>query len=231
MGTILAFLSKMGRDFRAPFQRLFSYVRMKRRWHGIVRFDQTVELTHDSHFEGANSIGSHSYFCGKMGYGSYLGRNSWAVVEIGRFCSIGHEFRIANGTHPIGAPFATTSPLFYSTKKQAMYTFAAKNRFEEVLPQVVIGNDCWIGDRVEIVGGKHIGDGAVILTGAVVTKDVPPYAIVGGVPAKVLRYRYDEETIAWLLNVRWWDKPIEWLKEHSELLCDMDKLKAALDEN
>lgn len=65
-----------------------------------------------------------------------------------------------------------------------------------------------------------------MLAGAVVTKDVPPYAIVGGVPAKIIRYRYDEETIAFLLRIKWWDMPEDWLKENWRLLNDMDKLKA-----
>lgn len=65
-----------------------------------------------------------------------------------------------------------------------------------------------------------------MLAGAVVTKDIPPYAIVGGVPAKIIRYRYDEETIAFLLRIKWWDMPEDWLKENWRLLNDMDKLKA-----
>lgn len=83
----------------------------------------------------------------------------------------------------------------------------------------------WIGSRVLIVGGVTIGDGAVVLTGAVVTKDVPPYAIVGGVPAKIIRYRYDEETVKFMLRIKWWNMPEKWLKENWRLLNDMDKLK------
>ena len=91
---------------------------------------------------------------------------------------------------------------------------------------VHIGSDCWIGDRVFIVGGVTINDGAVVLAGAVVTKDVPPYAIVGGIPARILRYRYDEETINFLLSIHWWDNDKEWFLKHWELLSDIDKLKA-----
>ena len=77
-----------------------------------------------------------------------------------------------------------------------------------------------------LIGGVHIADGAVVLAGAVVTKDVPPYAIVGGVPAKIIRYRYDEETISFLLQTQWWNNTEEWFKENWKLLTDIDKLKA-----
>lgn len=75
------------------------------------------------------------------------------------------------------------------------------------------------------IGGITIGDGAVVMAGAVVTKDVPPYAIVGGVPAKVIKYRYDEDTVRFLLSFKWWNKDIEWLRKHWDLLCDVEKLK------
>ena len=93
---------------------------------------------------------------------------------------------------------------------------------------VEIGSDCWIGQRCFLVGGIKIGHGAVVLAGAVVTKDVPPYAIVGGVPAKILRYRYDEDTINFLLDTCWWNKPIEWLQFHWEALNNIDILKQLL---
>ncbi|NCC18133.1 MAG: CatB-related O-acetyltransferase [Bacteroidia bacterium] len=115
--------------------------------------------------------------------------------------------------------------MFYSLLKQTGTTFAEYQNFEEIKPKIVIGNDCWIGDRVYLIGGVNVGDGAVILSGAVVTKDIPPYSIVGGVPARVLKYRYDEETINYLLKVKWWNKPIDWIKNNWELFSDMDKFK------
>lgn len=78
---------------------------------------------------------------------------------------------------------------------------------------------------VFICGGVEISDGAIVLAGAVVTKDVPPYAIVGGVPAKVIRFRYDEETIQFLLHIKWWNNDIEWFKKNWRLLNDINKLK------
>ena len=77
---------------------------------------------------------------------------------------------------------------------------------------VIIGNDVWIGRNAIIMDGVEIGSGAVVASGAIVTKDVPPYAIVGGVPAKVIRYRFDEQTIERLIESRWWDYPDEFIE-------------------
>ena len=90
---------------------------------------------------------------------------------------------------------------------------------------VIIGEKAWLCEQSTIMPGVKIGNGAIIGANSVVTKDVPPYAIVGGVPAKVIRYRYDEETIRFLLDLKWWNKDVEWLRENWELLCDIDKLK------
>jgi hypothetical protein len=71
-------------------------------------------------------------------------------------------------------------------------------------PHTEIGNDVWIGDRAFIMAGVRIGDGAVVAAGAVVTKDVPPYAVVGGVPARIIKYRFDQPTVDKLLELKWW---------------------------
>ena len=110
----------------------------------------------------------------------------------------------------------------------AGFTFTDKKLFQETryvdeqYHAVSIGNDVWIGENVLLLAGVRVGDGAVIATGAVVTKDVPPYAMVGGVPAKVLRMRFAEDTVAKLLKLRWWDKPVSWIEEHSAYFQDVD---------
>ena len=118
--------------------------------------------------------------------------------------------------------------IFQCLAKQAGFTFTDKKLFQETryvdeqYHAVSIGNDVWIGENVLLLAGVRVGDGAVIATGAVVTKDVPPYAMVGGVPAKVLRMRFAEDTVAKLLKLRWWDKPVSWIEEHSAYFQDVD---------
>lgn len=136
---------------------------------------------------------------------------------------------VVSGVHPITRPFVTTSPFFYSSKGQNGHRLYDKSLIEEVRYadesrrySVVIKNDCWIGYGAYLINGVTIGNGAIVLAGAVVTKDVPPYAIVGGVPAKVIKYRYDEETIDLLLKSKWWEKDIEWLTLNKELFVDLD---------
>jgi hypothetical protein len=128
--------------------------------------------------------------------------------------------------------------MFISLKKQTGCTFAKKQyaeeyRFYDKEREIAfkVGNDCWIGHEACFVGGVEVGDGAVVLARAMVTKDVPPYAIVGGVPAKVIGYRYDEATIEMLLRVKWWDKDVKWFEEHADLLCDMEKFKEFFSKN
>lgn len=121
--------------------------------------------------------------------------------------------------------------MFFSVAKQNGYTFVDKDYFKEQKTvdgryNVKIGNDVWINSKVSIISGVKIGDGAILLSGAMVTKDVPPYAIVGGVPAKILKFRYSPEDIDYLLKLQWWNKPVDWLRKNAHLLRDIDLLKS-----
>lgn len=157
-----------------------------------------------------------------MGYGSYMGANCYIDGDIGRFTSIANDVQCNLGMHPYKYPYVSTCPMFFSLLKQSGKTFAKKQMFEEVKKPIKIGNDCWIGQRVFIAGDCIIGDGAVVLAGAVVTKDVPPYAIIGGVPAQIKGYRYDASIIQQLQDVKWWNMSLPWLESHYELFSDMD---------
>ncbi|NDV97159.1 antibiotic acetyltransferase [Dysgonomonas sp. 521] len=131
---------------------------------------------------------------------------------IGKFCSIacGAKFIFNSANHTLRSLSNYTFPLFYEEwgLEKANVTDAWDNKGD-----IVIGNDVWIGYEAVIMSGVHIGDGAVIGTRAVITKDVAPYTIVGGVPAKKIRKRFDEEIIAELLKLQWWDWPVDKIRE------------------
>lgn len=156
-------------------------------------------------------------------------------VEIGKFCSIAAHVTLAAGNHPMS--YVSTSPYTYSTIRNS---FAKKQLFtqeffytdEDHKYLCKIGNDVWIGTRVTLVCGSkalNIGDGAVIAAGAVVTKDVPPYAVVAGCPAKILRYRFSDEMISEMEREKWWDKSEDWIKESVEAFSDPSGLFARED--
>ena len=86
----------------------------------------------------------------------------------------------------------------------------------------VVGNDVWIGQNVTVLPGVHIGDGAIVGANSVVSKDVPPYHIVGGNPAKIIRKRFDDETVSFLLQLKWWDWNAEKIFSNLEILCSGD---------
>ncbi len=123
---------------------------------------------------------------------------------IGKFCSIacGAKFIFNSANHTLKSLSTYTFPLFYEEwgldKKDVASAWDNKG-------DIVIGNDVWIGYEAVILSGVHIGDGAIIGARAVVTKDVPPYTIVGGVPAKEIKKRFDDVTIKKLLKIGWWD--------------------------
>ncbi len=227
---------------KIPFvSQIALYVWQK--WHNgdKVKFWYSTHISHRCQFEGMNMVGKKTSFFGSLGYGSYVGDNGLVSAEIGRFSSIGPNCSYINATHAYKAPFVSTSPLFFSLshdRNPQNKTFAKRQMLEEFRyfdaeRELVnkIGSDCWIGLGVTLIGGVEIHDGAMVLAHAVVTKDVPPYAIVGGVPAKIIGYRYDEDTIDFLLKAKWWNNETKWFKEHWDLLCDIDKLKAYFSKN
>ena len=127
---------------------------------------------------------------------------------IGKFCSIacGAKFLFNSANHALRSLSNYTFPLFFEewglNKKNVASAWDNKG-------DIIIGNDVWIGYEAVIMAGVHIGDGAVIAARAVGTKDVPPYTIVGGTPARKIRMRFEEETIAKLQQIQWWNWPVE----------------------
>jgi acetyltransferase-like isoleucine patch superfamily enzyme len=124
------------------------------------------------------------------------------ATTIGRYCSIASGLRICNRDHPMG--YKSMHPFFFN----ARYGFVAKDRVSYV--PLEVGNDVWIGHNVIILPKvRRIGDGAVIGAGAVVTHDVPAYAVVAGNPARIIRYRFPPDMVEALAAERWWDRDIE----------------------
>jgi acetyltransferase-like isoleucine patch superfamily enzyme len=140
--------------------------------------------------------------------------------EIGRFCSIGPNVRIAPGKHPIGI-IVSTHPAVYSNPPYCLKNFSKIDRHSPYR-KVLIGNDVWICANVVISEGVVIGDGAVIAANSVVTKNVQPYSIVGGVPAKHIKYRFLSNEIDFLLTNKWWEKDLNWLEKHAFTLWNIN---------
>lgn len=144
---------------------------------------------------------------------SYIGKNSYVSYNcqinnatIGNYCSIAKGVNIGLGFHPLN--FVSTSPVFYSANNPLGKSFVEENKFVDH-KIITIGNDVWIGANAIILDGVNIGNGAIVAANAVVNKDVSPYSIVGGVPAKEIKKRFSQQTIDCLTESKWWDLPRE----------------------
>ncbi len=175
-------------------------------------------------FEGKNAVADRCNFSGKIkiGYATTLGYNNFihGNVTIGKYCQIGADVAIFTKNHPTNY----------------MSTYINKALFEGELKQlrqeniVTIGNDVWIGHNVIIVGNLNVGNGAVLAAGSVVTKDVEPYSIVAGVPAKLIRKRFSAQIIKEIEDLEWWDKNDEELKKLKPLFFkDFSKIQSIYD--
>lgn len=152
-------------------------------------------------FEGKNAVPDRCNFSGKIkiGYGTTLGYNNFFAgdITIGKYCQIGSDVAIHASNHPI----------------HYLSTYINKNIFDGELKslkdekKVIIGNDVWIGHNVIIVGNVNVGNGAILAAGSVITKDVLPYSIVGGVPAKIIKKRFSDNIIQEIEKLQWWNYP------------------------
>lgn len=139
------------------------------------------------------SIGKFSYY----GYGINIGNSK---TTIGKYTSIAANVTIGPGEHPIDT--LSSSPYFYSLPGLKQI-----DKPRTYCPPCEIGNDVWIGDKAFVRAGVKIGDGAVIGAHSLVLKDVPPYAVCGGVPARIIKYRFPKDIIEKLIKYKWWDLP------------------------
>ena len=149
--------------------------------------------------------------CKHIGRHTYLGKGvfvSSSETRIGAFCSIAGNVAIGPSQHPLN--FLSTHPFQYLERE---YIGKQKGVDFACIKPVNIGNDVWIGNGAKIKAGVVIGDGSIVGMGSVVTHDIPPYAIVAGSPARLLRYRFSQDIIAGLVESEWWTWPEERIQE------------------
>lgn len=157
----------------------------------------------------------------EIGDYTYISRNaSISRVHIGKFCSIGPNLLCGWGSHPTNG--ISTSPMFYSTRRQNGTTLTDKDKIVE-RQIITIGNDVFIGANVTILDGITIGDGAIIGAGAVVSKDIPDYAIAVGCPIKIIKYRFNDDQIAALKRIQWWNFEEDQLQDVEKMFWDIDE--------
>jgi len=168
----------------------------------------------------------HGVDVGMYSYG-WFGPTFPPGTTVGRYCSLAKGLQVINGSHPVSCK--STHPFFYNPDLGYVDSLLIKRRTE-----LSIGNDVYMGSNVTILPSvTSIGDGSVIAAGSVVIKDVPPFAIVGGNPAKLIRYRFSPKTVEKVMKSAWWEKDIKELKannqEFSRFLKPLESPEAGVD--
>lgn len=198
-----------------------------------LKIDPGVYVNKNSVLEGGNYLAANSsLISSRMGYASYIGKNTeLRKTWVGNYTCIGPDVKCIFGQHP-SHTFVSQHPAFFSVRKQTGFTYVKEQLFEEFAHpsaehpkyQIDIGHDVWIGAGVRILDGIKIGNGAIIASNALVVKDVEPFTIVGGVPAKPIKKRFTEEEIKYLQTLEWWNKDAKWLRKHSLFFANIKEL-------
>lgn len=164
----------------------------------------------------------------EIGKNNLIGKNNFLInTKIGNFCQLAPDVRVVIGSHPF-KPYVSFATCFYSVEKYHHLTYADRNKRKDYTMLddkffVKIGHDVWIGEGVKILDGVTIGNGAMIAAGAVVTEDVLPYSVVGGVPAKKIKMRFNEEEIKFFEEFNWYEKDESFFKTHWEKFSNIEE--------
>ncbi|WP_117882541.1 xenobiotic acyltransferase family protein [Aureibaculum luteum] len=181
------------------------------------KIGKNVLLSNDVSLSNS-TIDDHSYVNAKTHVGHTV---------IGKFCSIASNVQFGLGKHPTN--LVSTHPAFYANNK-GFKTFSDKDLFKEY-DEIILKNDVWIGNDCIIMSGVTIGNGAIVAAGSVVTKDVKPYEVVGGVPAKHIKFRIEERFIDQIQKTKWWDKEEEWLERNYKNFLNLEEFLKNIEKN
>ena len=175
--------------------------------------------------EGRNYVGREAVLrnC-RLGYGSYVqNKCDLKDTDIGRYTSIGRNVETIIGSHPT-EKLVALHPAFNNPDNTIGFSYTDRQTFKDMPEKrTVIGSDVWLGNDVRIMGGVNIGDGAVIGAGALVTRDVPPYTVNVGIPARAVKYRFSQEQIKKLLDDKWWEKDEGWIRANIDRFADIEE--------
>lgn len=217
---VIKFVKNAMIDFANHFKKILAITKLSKK-HPSCKFDLTAQIL-DCDFEKNIRIFENTKMVNaQVGAYSYIQTQGRIFnCQIGKFCSIAASVSIAPGIHDMN--FVTTHPSLAQKTTPLPKVYARKDNLI-TSKKVTIGHDVWIGEKVVILDGVNIGNGAVIASGAIVNKDVEPYSVVGGVPAKHIKYRFDSETIAILQQSQWWNFSGEWFEKNYELMLNKEK--------
>lgn len=217
---IVNILKRFLKDFKFKIRNYWELALIEQKY-PTCEFYPDAKITNTS-FEDFNVINTNVTLdsC-SVGSHTYIQKNTTIFnAEIGRFCSIATGVSIGPGIHKIDG--ISTHPAFYLKNTPLKKTFSGEDTYN-ASRRTIIGNDVWIGEGAIILDGIQIGNGAIIAAGSVVIKNVAPYSIVGGVPARLIRLRFVTEIVKQINDSKWWLNSEKWMEQNYSIFADTSK--------